>query len=265
MYKKFRILIILSVIVLLGFFLYPTSAFGSVKNAFYFVGRPFSVAGNVASNRVTVFFREFFHLGALGKENQLLIKENLDLQSQVAILKEVQHENEVLKKELGLSQTISNSYHLSPASIIGRAATGYLKTVVIDRGSKDGAKAGQAVISQGYLVGVIKQVYSNSSEVSLITDYNSIVPVILQESRGTGLLRGGLAGLTVEDIPLNITIEPGEQVVTSGLGGDVPAGLLVGKIDEVVSKEGEIFQKVTISSPIQIYFLEFVFIVNTAN
>jgi rod shape-determining protein MreC len=187
----------------------------------------------------------------------------MDLQSQIAILTEVQHENEILKNELGLAQSTPSTYKLAPASIIGRAATGYLKTVIIDRGVKDGVKTGQAVVSQGYLVGVVNQVYDNSSEVNLITDYNSIVPVLLQDSRGTGLLRGGLAGLTVEDIPLNVSIKPSERVVTSGLGGDMPAGISVGKIDEVVSKEGEIFQKVTVSSPIQIYFLEFVFVVNT--
>ena len=76
------------------------------------------------------------------------------------------------------------------------------------------------------------------------------------------MLRGGFGGLTVEDIPLNIPIKKGEQVVTSGLGGDIPMGLMVGEVEDVVSREGEIFQKVTVKSPIQIYFLEFVFVVS---
>ncbi len=50
-------------------------------------------------------------------------------------------------------------------------------------------------------------------------------------------------------------------MITSGLGGDIPLGLMVGTAEEVVSHEGEIFQKVTVKSPIQIYFLEFVFVV----
>jgi rod shape-determining protein MreC len=262
MFKKYRLLIIAFAIGALGFFLYPTGALNPAKDITNLAISPFAKVGNVTASHISSFFRGVFQLGTSAKENQLLIKENLDLQSQITILKEVQHENEILKSELGLSRSIAGNYKMSPASIIGRASTGYLKTVTIDRGSNDGIKLGQAVISQGYLVGTIKNVYENTSEVSLITDYNSIVPVLLQESRGTGLLRGGLSGLTVEEIPLNISITPGEQVITSGLGGDIPPGISVGKVAEVVSKEGEIFQKVTVSSPIQIYFLEFVFVVN---
>lgn len=262
MFKKYRLLIIAFSIGVLGFFLYPTGALDPAKDATHILASPFAKIGNVVVGHVSQFFRGILQLGSFAKENQLLIKENLDLQSQITVLKEVQHENEILKSELGLSRTIASNYKISPASIIGRASTGYLKTVVIDRGSKDGVKTGQAVISQGYLVGTIKNVYDNSSEVNLITDYNSIVPVLLQDSRGTGLLRGGLSGLTVEEIPLNVSIRKGEQVVTSGLGGDIPPGISVGKVVEVVSKEGEIFQKVTVASPIQIYFLEFVFIVD---
>jgi len=95
----------------------------------------------------------------------------------------------------------------------------------------------------------------------LITDYNSLVPVILQDSRATGLLRGGLGGLVIEDIPLNIPIKAGEEVVTSGLGGTMPSGILVGKTNKIVSKEGDIFQKITLETPINIYYLEFVFVV----
>ncbi len=261
MIKRYRFLIVIIFVLVLGFFLYPRGTLDPAKNAFYLILRPFSIAGNFIVNRVSIFVDDFFHLVSLGKENQLLVKENLDLQSQIAILKEVQHENEILKNEIGLAKNASDLYQISTASIIGRSSSGYIKTVVIDRGTKDGVKVGQAAISQGYLVGTVKRVYSNSAEVNLITDYNSVVPVLLQDSRGTGLLRGGLGGLTVEEIPLNISIKKNEQVVTSGLGGEMPSGIPVGRVEDVVSKEGEIFQKVTVASPIQIYFLEFVFVV----
>ena len=199
------------------------------------------------------------HIKDLTKENQNLIKENLELQSQLSLLKEAQHENEILKKEIGFYNT-RKDMNILPANIIGRSISGYLRTVTIDRGSKDQIKSGQAIISDGFLVGTVKDVYENSSEITLITDYNSLVPVILQDSRGTGLLRGGLLGLVIEDIPLNIPIKSDEQIVTSGLGGDIPFGIMVGKVNQTISKKGEIFQKVTLNSPIQIYYLEFVFV-----
>lgn len=263
--KKQRPLIIIAILLIVGFLLWPTGALRPVKNIFYLAVKPFAIAGNFTVDRVSFFFKNFTHLGQLARENKELIKENLDLQSQLGLLKEAQHENEVLKKEIGFYNSTKNrgDLKLLPANIIGRSVTGYLRTIIVDRGKKDGVKTGQAIVSQGYLIGTVKEALEDTSEVTLITDYNSLVPVILQDSRGTGLLRGGLSGLTVEDIPLNITINSGEQVITSGLGGDIPFGIMVGKVGDVISKKSEIFQKVTLDSPIQIYYLEFVFVVQT--
>ncbi|MFA6492704.1 MAG: rod shape-determining protein MreC [Patescibacteria group bacterium] len=258
--KKFRILIIAIVLLIIGFFIAPTGALSTPRNIFFQVLKPFSIVSNYSVDKVTMFFKTIGSLGSLGNENQKLIKENLELQSQLAILKEVQHENEVLKKEMGFLNT-KGDLKLIPSNIIGRSMSGYLRTITIDRGTNDGIKQNQAVVSQGFLVGTVKSVSSTSSEVILITDNNSLVPVVLQDSRGTGLLRGGLSGLAIEDVPLNVPIKNGEQVVTSGLGGDIPMGIMVGTTDDIVSREGEIFQKVTVKSPIQIYFLEFVFVV----
>lgn len=259
--KKYRILIVAAVILVSGFFLEPTGVLNPLKNILFEVARPFSLGSNFIVDRSSLFFRNLVNLGGLPPENQKLIKENLELQSQLAILKEVQHENEILKKEMGFLKS-KGDLKLTPTNIIGRALTGYLKIIVIDRGAKDGLKERQAVISQGFLVGTVKSVSQDSAEVILITDNNSLVPVVLLDSRATGLLRGGLSGLVVEDIPLNIAIKKGEPVVTSGLGGDAPAGIIVGNVEDVISREGEIFQKATVKSPIKFYFLEFVFVIS---
>lgn len=255
-----RTLIIILAILILGVSLYPVGALKPVKNVLFFISKPFSVAGSYSINRISGFFNDLAHLGDIVRDNQSLVKENLKLQNELTILKEAQHENEILKKEIGFYNS-KKELKLVPSNVIGRSASGYLKTIVIDRGKNDNVKIGQAVVSEGYLVGTIKDVYEHTSEVRLITDYNSMVPVVLQESRGTGILRGGLSGLVVDDVPLNIEIKTNEQVVTSGLGQDMPFGLLVGKAGEVISKNGEIFQKLRIDSPIKIYYLEFVFVV----
>lgn len=257
--KKFRILLFAFLIIIIGFFIAPTGVLNPARNVLFQMIKPFSIVSNYSVDKVSTFFRSLFSLGSLGRENQKLIIENLELQSQLSILKEVQHENEILKEEMGFLHT-KGDLKLVPANIIGRSLSGYLKTIIIDRGANDGVRKNQAVVSQGFLVGTVKEVMGNSSEVILITDNNSLVPVVLQDSRGTGLLRGGFGGLTVEDIPLNITIAKDEQVVTSGLGGDIPSGIIIGNIEEVVSRQGEIFQKVSVKSPIKMYFLEFVFV-----
>lgn len=258
--KKYRFLIIVTIILVIGFLISPTGILKPVQNFLFQIIKPFSIVGNLTVNSGSKFVNNLIHLRSMSRENEKLIKENLDLQSELSILKEVQHENEILKNEFGFFNS-KGDLKLIPANIVGRSVSGYLRTIIIDRGAKDNVKAGQALVSQGFLVGTVKEVFENTSQVTLITDYNSLVPVVLQESRGTGLLRGGLEGLIIEDIPLNINIIPGEQVTTSGLGGDIPSGILAGKVGEVISKKGEIFQKVTLESPIQIFYLEFVFVV----
>lgn len=258
--KKWRLTIITLALASCLFF---ASIFGWLtwpKNIFWNIVKPVGVVLNVSFGKVPKFFKSVFHISTIVKQNHNLIEENLELQSELAKLQETKYENEILKKELNFANSTNSDLNLFPAAIIGKTS-GYLKSVTIDKGEKDGLFKGQAVVSQGFLVGTVSSVRPDNAEVILITDYNSLIPVVLQESRGTGLIRGGLGGLIVEDIPLNIAIKQNENVITSGLGGLVPNGVAVGVVREVVSKPGEIFQKVTVISPVDISKLEVLFVV----
>lgn len=258
--KKWRLVIIILVIVLV---LVLSQFFGlikPVKNTFWRAISPVGTVFKVSFSGIPKFFGNIFYLKQIVNQNHDLVVENLKLQSEMVNLKEISYENEILKKELNFAQTQNNPNTLIPVSIIGRTS-GYLKAVTIDKGTNAGLSNGQIVISQGFIVGAITQIRAENADVTLITDYNSLIPVVLQDSRGTGLIRGGLNGLVVEDIPLNTTVKFGENVLTSGLGGQIPAGLAVGKTREVISKAGEIFQKVTVVSPIDFSNLEVLFVV----
>ena len=222
--------------------------------------KPVGFVLQISFGHVPKFFSNIFSFRQILKQNSDLINENLVLQSSLAKLQDVSYENEILKKELNFSQAQGQSTHLIASAIIGRA-NGSTQTITIDKGQNSGLRQGQAVVSQGFLIGTVANVRADNSDVILITDYNSLIPVVFASSRGTGLLRGGLDGLVVEDLPLNITPAPGEAVVTSGLGGEIPGGLAIGKFQAVVSHPGDIFQKATISSPIDFSGLEVLFVV----
>lgn len=257
-FKKWRFIIIVLVIAILGLIFSPTKFREPVKNYFWIVFRPIS-SSILTIGRVTPFFKDVFSFRSIIKQNSDLVKENLEFQSQLAKLSETTYENEILKKELGFMQS-QDLTKVVPAAIVAKS-NGYLKSVVIDKGENDGLKTGDAVISQGILVGTVSAVRGNNADILLVTDFNSLIPVILQDSRGTGLMRGGLTGLTIEQIPLNITIQKNENIVTSGLGGQIPAGILIGKAGDVVSKQGEIFQKADVSSPVDFFQLEVLFVI----
>lgn len=258
-FNKWKMLIIILIIAFLGLFLTPTGWAKPVRNYFWQALRPVGISLRVTIGRSLPFVKEAFQLGKIIKQNSNLVSENLALQSRLATTSEMSYENEVLKKELGFMKS-TDSAKTIPAAIIGQS-NGYLKSVVIDKGQNIGLVGGEAVISQGFLVGTITLVRENNAEVTLLSDFNSLIPAVLQNSRGTGILHGGLQGLTVEDIPLNIGIQKDENVVTSGLGGDIPSGISIGKVTNVISKGSEIFQKVTVASPVDFSNLEVLFIV----
>ncbi len=257
--RKWRFIIIILSVAILGFFLSPLGFSRTSRNYFWEIAQPVGLATRASLGKVFPFLGDLFHFRRIIQQNSNLVKENLDLQSKLGKLTEVDYENEVLKKELGFMKS-QNSQETLPAAIIGQSS-GYLKSLIIDKGKDFGLKEGDAVISQGFLVGTLTDVRENNSEVTLIIDFNSLVPVVLQNSRGTGLLRGGLSGLAVEDIPLNISTQKDENVITSGLGGRIPQGILIGKVTGVISKEGEIFQKVAIASPVDFSKLEVLFVI----
>lgn len=256
--KKRRLIIVFIIIAFL-FLILPFKVSNNIRNYSWKLTEPIGIFFNYSFGNTISYFKSIFHLKNIIKQNSDLVNENLQLQSQISELSEIKNENEVLKKELGFMQTQDLTKTISSA-VIGRSNE-YLKSLIIDKGSINGISKGDAVISQGILIGIISNVRQNNSDVLLVTDYSSIVPVMLQESHGTGLLKGGFQGLIVEDIPLNISIKEKENIITSGLGGQIPQGILIGSVSGIVSKEGEIFQKVTTSSLIDFSNLKVVFII----
>lgn len=197
-------------------------------------------------------------IGDLAKENTVLRQKNTELEAQLVSLKEVAHENTILKQELQFAKESQGTY--LPAGLIGRTPTGIIKDLIVDRGSNDGVTVGQVAIAQGYLIGKVIDTAARQSTIRLITNPRSLVPILLQDSRSTGILRGGISGLTVTDILIDAPVNLNEAVVTSGLGGEFPAGLPVGKVIETIDRKGDITKKATVSSPVDITKLEMIFL-----
>ncbi|MCL5795386.1 MAG: rod shape-determining protein MreC [Patescibacteria group bacterium] len=256
--KKNGFLITIIVILILGFILSPFLS--PIKSVMHEITYPVAQFFTKSNNKVSNFFRLLKNIRALSKDNKALADENTLLKSQISQLQEVSHENDILKKEINFSQT-NQTYELIPAQIIGRSPSGFLQSLKINKGKNDGIALNKPVLSLGFMIGKISQVDSTSAEIELIANYFSLLPIVLQNSRGTGLLKGGLNGLIIEDIALDTQIQIGENVLTSGLGGEFPAGLPIGTIEKVVSMQSEIFQKASVKSPIELGKLELVFII----
>lgn len=173
---------------------------------------------------------------------------------------ELKAENEILKKQLGFKEQVQDR-ELVPAKIISREPTTFLDNIIIDKGSSDGIIPGLAVVSDGALVGRVGDVLPNQSKVILITSKDSVIQAMLQTNRDMGVLRGGLSGVTLENIPQDVSVVDKESVVTSGLGGGIEQGILIGEVTGQKSSKAEIFKILNVQPIVDFSKLEIVFVV----
>lgn len=257
--KHYKFFIIIIFLALVGLIIYPLAII-PVKNQLNNFLNPIEQKISLFSTGLVNIFANIKQIQSLTKTNQELNQENLALNAENIQLQEIKKENEILKQELGFIQ-INRNKELISAQIIDRSPSKIMQMIKINRGSIDGVVNNKSVISHGYLIGVVSEVSDHYSQVRMITNSNSLIPVILQKSRASGLLQGGLQGLLVKEIASDSQIETGEAVLTSGLGADLPEEIPIGTVSKIINKESEIFQQVTVNSPIEINKLEVVFVV----
>jgi len=177
----------------------------------------------------------------LARQNELLRRENQELRIQAMQFAEVTAENSRLRREVSWRQR-QGQWKLRLAHVILRDPANWWRTVQIDLGSRDGLRENLPVLTSGGLVGRTTAVSLMHSRVVLIGDPSCKVGALVQnETRDTGVLGSGgpLDNSLVElgYLSRNATLKPGQNVITSGLGGVFPAGIPVGKI--VDSRPGE--------------------------
>jgi rod shape-determining protein MreC len=253
--------IVIIVFVLFLVFLNSKNYLGIPQDIVNFFASPVQRVLKTTSNKTGGFLNFISTIKELNKENEILKRENKMLAAEITALKELSWENKLLRKQLDLSPR--EDLKLVSAFVTGKGLPESGQYFTIDKGKNDGVEKNQAVIaSSSILVGKIIETSSRTAKVLLITDQNSSVSSIIQETRVSGIVRGehGL-GLIMEMIPRDEEINLEETVITSGLEGFFPKGLLIGKIKEVISSSSGIFQEAVIEPAINFQELEMVFVV----
>jgi len=194
----------------------------------------------------------------LADQNAAYQDEVADLQSQVVHMHELEVENADLRNLLSMKARTGPGA-LLPVQVIARDDSPYVQAITIDHGAADGIKQDAVVITHQGLVGLVVKVDPTSSKVRLINDLNSSVSVRLQtESRTTGVLRGQSQGnlMVIAYIPQTDVVSEGDVVLTSGLGGIYPEGLVVGKVSRVDRRDADPFQSAVVEAAVAMDKLE---------
>lgn len=192
------------------------------------------------------FFTASQDIRDLRQENTQLEAENARLQAQIIDLQQQLVEFEILSALLEFARANPDHQYLG-ASVIGRDPSPFLNYIIINRGSDDGLRRGMPVVTQNGLAGRIHQVTAKGARISLITDPATRINVRIEPSRSSAVLTGSITGdITLEQIPQDAEVSPGNLVLTSGLGGNYPANIIVGQVTSVRSRENALFQTASV-------------------
>jgi rod shape-determining protein MreC len=188
------------------------------------------------------------------QQNITLIKMNRELRAKLVAVKEIQLENQRLKKLLDFVQ--ADPRQVLPALVVAEDASSWARTIVIDKGLNHGVHEGQSVVVAEGVVGRVIKVAGNSSRVLLVTDASSSVAGLVQRTRTRGVARGNGVHLTLEFALRSDPVKRDDLVVTSGMGGVFPKGLVVGRVAAVHRDAFGLFQRIDLIPAVDFSRLE---------
>jgi rod shape-determining protein MreC len=171
-----------------------------------------------------------------------------ELEGELVDYQELQAEYKVLSALLDYARRAPQNRYIT-ADVIGRDESPFLQYIILNKGSNDNLAADMPVVTDKGLVGQIVEVTATASKVLLITDPTAAVNARIQESRAEGVLVGTLTGdLRLQYISLDAEVNPGDIVITSGIGGQFPPDLYIGQVTSVRKRTQDIFQEAEVVS-----------------
>ncbi|WP_083607493.1 rod shape-determining protein MreC [Thalassospira sp. TSL5-1] len=168
----------------------------------------------------------------LYEENLRLREENRELLAWQQIARNLNYENKRLRELTHFANPPAQ--HEVSARVIADMGGAFAQSMMISAGTRDGVNKGQAVLSDEGLIGRIADAGYQASRVLLITDINSRIPVMIENSRDRAFLSGDNTDRPILTfLTADASIAPGDRVLTSGHGGAFPPGIPVGIVSSV--------------------------------
>jgi rod shape-determining protein MreC len=221
---------------------------------------PLQKASTFFTKAVQGTFHHYVFLVNLEEENRGLKRKIAELREENHQIKEMKLANERLRQLLQFRE--KNSASMIGAEVIGQDPSSWFKSVTIDKGERDGVKKGMAVVSPAGVIGQILKTAPHYATVLLITDYNSAIDAIVQRTRAKAIVEGkGENRCQMKYLLRAEEAAVGDVVVTSGLGGNFPKGLMVGEINKVDKKGHGVFQSAELIPSVDLTQLEEVFVI----
>lgn len=245
-------------IVLLLFSLFSFASKGTVKIG---IVRDINTVILFPIEKTVSFISNLF---ALHRENTELRKEITKMSMEMQRCTNLRKENEALRDLYGFK--LMKDFKLIPCEIIGKSPGLYNKSIILDRGEKDGIRKHLPVIAGRGLAGKIIETSAVSSEMLTLHNRNTLVSALDLRSRVQGIIKWSHSPfLLFDDVPLHSDVIIGDTIITSGMGGVYPKGIFIGVVQSVNESPKEIVMTIRVKPFVDIGLLEDVFVIKEAD
>lgn len=210
--------------------------------------------------------RRYVFLAETAQENIRLRAELARVKQEMVLYQQAYLANKRLRYLLEFKER--SELPMIAAEVIAFDPSGWFKTIMVDKGSAEGVGRGMAVANADGVIGRIIEVSYHHSLILLLIDRSSGVDALVQRSRDRGILKGGVEGVCrLEFVVRNADVVAGDMIVTSGLAGAFPKGLILGQVSRIEMEQGGqgMFQVIEVAPAVDFDRLEEVLIVLKEN
>ena len=263
-------ILILAAVTLIAVIMCIASAFsggtGFLHNAAGVIASPFRAAGAAVTRWSDGITDRFSSVEELQKENSDLRRQIASLEQSVRQAQTDSEENARLRSLLDLRQQ-RRDFVFESAYITERSVSNWASTLTLGKGTSCGIAEGNCVVdSEGYLVGIVTEAGLNWCTVATVLDTDAQIGAKVFRTGETTVAMGDLSLMSRNRLKLNYlegesSLINGDLVVTSGLGGYYPSGIVIGSVEEILTDDGGLTKYAILTPQVELSELSEVFVI----
>lgn len=230
-----------------------------------FAFKPLQSISAYVAEKVSWFEGSFASAGSYRQELERLQQQLAEYENQLADYNDMQHKIESYETMLGVKEANSD-FELLRANVIGTDSADMFTSLIIDKGSNHGISENDPVISGNYVVGIVKKVHPSFSVIQSILNPDINIGALESKTRETAYLtttiefsKNGYCVLS--GLSRTTAVTPGAIVVTSGIGGTYPKGLIIGTVSEVTESKYDLSNYAVIEPGVNVRNIEDLYVI----
>ncbi len=226
---------------------------------------PLQKLSSIVAQKVNFLEDSFASAGSYKKEVERLQQKIAEYESQLADYNDMQHKLQSYETMLGVKEN-NPDFSLQRASVIGTDSADMFTSLIIDKGSNDDVSENDPVVYGSYVVGIVKKVHPSYSVVETILSPDVNISAIESKTRETAYLTTTIeqsqnGHCVLSGLSRTTSVTPGGLILTSGIGGTYPKGLIIGTVSEVSESKYDLSNYAIVEPGVNVKEIEDLFVI----